>query len=343
MQTMRYILILFLLAASVSACHPAYPREDYDELKPSTGGPLTARFFGVSTILLSDGNTAIMTDGFFSRPGAGKLLFGKIAPDPDRIGEALKRGGVTKLSAVLTVHSHYDHAMDAPRVARQWDAVLIGSQSTANVARGEAFPESCIRLIDRDHRRFAIGSFEITALPSLHSLGVPGGEASEGTIDAPLRPPVAYTDYKEGGTYSFLIDHQGFRIVIHASSYFVAGMYDGIEADVVFLGSATLGKKSRDFVSRYWDEVVVRTKARLVVPIHWDDFTRALDDRPLRPAPYPLEDFPRAMDMLRSLAGERVAIRFMPLYAPVDIEAAAGPPLRARPKPRPAPAPSSCP
>ena len=84
MQTMRFILILFLLAASVSACHPAYPREGYDELKPSTGGPLTARFFGVSTILLSDGNTAIMTDGFFSRPGAGKLLFGKIAPD--RIG-----------------------------------------------------------------------------------------------------------------------------------------------------------------------------------------------------------------------------------------------------------------
>ncbi len=343
MQTMRFILILFLLAASVSACHPAYPREGYDELRPSTGGPLTARFFGVSTILLSDGNTVIMTDGFFSRPGAGKLLFGKIAPDPDRIGEALKRGGVTKLSAVLTVHSHYDHAMDAPSVARQWDAVLIGSQSTANVARGELFPESCIRLIDRDRQKFAIGGFEITAFQSLHSLGVPGGEASEGTIDAPLRPPVAYTDYKEGGTYSFLIDHQGFRIVIHASSYFVAGMYDGIEADVVFLGTATLGKKSRDFVSRYWDEVVVKTKAKLVVPIHWDDFTRALDDRPLRPAPYPLEDFPRAMDMLRSLAGDRVAIRFMPLYAPVDIEAAAGPPLRARPKPRPAPAPNSCP
>ena len=181
------------------------------------------------------------------------------------------------------------------------------------------------------------------AFESRHSLGVPGGEAAEGTINAPLRPPVAYTDYKEGGTYSFLIDHQGFRIIVHASSYFNPGMYDGIEADVVFLGIATLGKKSRDFVSRYWDEVVTRTKARLVVPIHWDDFTLALDDRPLRPAPYPLEDFPRAMDMLRSLAGDRVAIRFMPLYAPVDIEAAAGPPLRARPKPRPAPAPSSCP
>ena len=49
------------------------------------------------------------------------------------------------------------------------------------------------------------------------------------------------------------------------------------------------------------------------------------------------------MDMLRSLAGDRVAIRFMPLYAPVDIEAAAGPLPRERPKPQPVPAPSSCP
>ena len=80
MQTMRFILILFLLAASVSACHPAYPREGYDELRPSTGGPLTARFFGVSTILLSDGNTAIMTDGFFSRPAPASCCSARSLP-----------------------------------------------------------------------------------------------------------------------------------------------------------------------------------------------------------------------------------------------------------------------
>ena len=72
-QTMPHILILFLLVAGVGACHPAYPTVADDELKPSPGGPLTARFFGVSTILLDDGKSAIMTDGFFSRPAAGKL------------------------------------------------------------------------------------------------------------------------------------------------------------------------------------------------------------------------------------------------------------------------------
>lgn len=339
----RLTPILLLLAACMTACHPAYPGERDKELKPSAGGAVTARFFGVSTILLSDGNTAIMTDGFFSRPSAGKFLFGRIAPDSTRIRDGLASGEVTALSAVLTVHSHYDHAMDAPSVARRSNAVLVGSQSTANIARGEGFPESCIRVIDRNRETFAIGGFDVTVFRSLHSTGVPGGDASSGSIDKPLTPPVAYTDYKEGGTFSFLIDHGGFRMIIHASTNYIERMYDGVQADVVFLGIATLGKKSKEFAAGYWDAVVKKTGARLVVPIHWDDFSRPLDDGPLRPAPYPLEDFPRAMDMLRSLAGDRVAIRFMPLYAPVDIEAAAGPPPRPRPKPRPVPAPSSCP
>jgi L-ascorbate metabolism protein UlaG (beta-lactamase superfamily) len=340
---MPFVLILFLLAACVSACHPAYPTDDDRQLKSSSGGPLTARFFGVSTILLDDGNTAIMTDGFFSRPGAIRLLFGKIKPDPERIAAALKSGGVTKLSAVLTVHSHYDHAMDAPGVAKQWHAVLIGSESTANIARGEDFPLVCIHPIKGDDRqKFVIGGFNVMVFKSLHSIGVPGGAASEGTINAPLYPPVDYTDYKEGGTYSFLIDNGGFRILIHASSYYIPGMYAGVEADVVFLGIATLGKKSWQFVTDYWTEVVHNTKAKLVVPIHWDDFTVALDERPLRPSPHPLEDFPRAMEMLRALAGkDGVALRFMPLYEPVDIEAAAG--WSPRTRRAAVPAPSSCP
>ena len=238
---MRFILIFFLLIAGVSACHPAYPPTATEELKPSTGGKLTARFFGVSTILLSDGSTAVMTDGFFTRPPAGQLLFGKIAPDEGRVDDALKRGEVTSLSAVLTVHSHFDHAMDAARAARQKHALLIGSESTANIARGEGFPERCLRVIGLNRQTLAIGGFDITVFRSLHSLGVPEGEKAEGSIEAPLFPPVPYTDYKEGGPYSFLTDYGGFRIIIHASSYFIDVMSDGVQADVVFLGIATLG------------------------------------------------------------------------------------------------------
>ncbi len=57
-----------------------------------TDGRLRVTFLGVTTILLDDGKTRIMTDGFFSRPGLLKILRGKIAPDEERVAFALSGG-----------------------------------------------------------------------------------------------------------------------------------------------------------------------------------------------------------------------------------------------------------
>jgi L-ascorbate metabolism protein UlaG (beta-lactamase superfamily) len=128
---------------------------------------LQAKFLGVTTILLDDGETAIMTDGFFSRPGLQEALF-KIAPNEARIEDALQRAGVARLAAVMTAHSHHDHAMDAPIVATRTGAVLIGSESTANIARGLNFPEDRLRLI-RGGETFTFGRFSVTAIKSPHT------------------------------------------------------------------------------------------------------------------------------------------------------------------------------
>ncbi|MGH8808989.1 MAG: MBL fold metallo-hydrolase, partial [Noviherbaspirillum sp.] len=77
-------------------------------------GALRVRFLGVSTLLFDDGETAILTDGFFSRPAKMEVLLGKVAPDTASIARSLQRAGITRLAAVLVGHSHYDHVMDAP-------------------------------------------------------------------------------------------------------------------------------------------------------------------------------------------------------------------------------------
>jgi L-ascorbate metabolism protein UlaG (beta-lactamase superfamily) len=48
---------------------------------------------------------------------------------------------------------------------------------------------------------------------------------------------------------------------------------------VVLLGVAVI-----DDLGRYLQEVVDAVGARRIVPVHWDDFTRGLDE-PLRPLP----------------------------------------------------------
>ena len=144
-----------------------------------------------------------------------------------------------------------------------------------------------------------------------------------GDLTAPLRQPAKASDYKEGGTYAYLIEHRGFRILVHASANVVPGMYRGVKADVVFLATGGLSPHPADFTARYWDEVVKATGAKLVVPIHWDDFLLPLD-QPLQPLRRFLDDIPLTMRRLVPLAArDGVKIRYMPVIAPVDIKAAA--------------------
>ncbi len=125
------------------------------------------RFSGTATLLFSDGETQWMTDGWFTRPGPLRLLLGKIGPDLQAIEQGLAANHVDKLAAVLPVHSHYDHAMDAPEVARRTGALLLGSESTANIGRGWGLPESQIQVLV-DRQPVHLGKFVITPIESRH-------------------------------------------------------------------------------------------------------------------------------------------------------------------------------
>jgi L-ascorbate metabolism protein UlaG (beta-lactamase superfamily) len=271
-RLIRFALLAFVAVALIGGAflytklsHPSLAPYAALELRssPPTAGRVSARFLGVTTILLHDGQTAVLTDGFFSRPGILQMLLGKIEPDPARIDATLQRAKIAKLAAVLVAHSHHDHALDSAAVARRTGALLIGSESTANIGRGETFPEDRIRVI-KGGETFTFGQFKVTVFKSPHS----PNPLFEGEISSPLRAPARAHEYKEGGNFSFLIEHGGRSILIHASANFAPGIYKDTRADVVFLGIGGLGKQSNEFADNYWREVVQATGAKLVVPIH---------------------------------------------------------------------------
>lgn len=323
-RVLTFLVVLALIAppagfaAYGKVAHPSLELHKSLEVRSASaqGASLRVMFMGVTTILLDDGENVIMTDGFFSRPGKTSLLR-KISSDQTRITYALSRAGVTKLAAVLTAHSHHDHAMDSPEVARRTSALLIGSESTANIARGVNFPEDRIRVIGGGET-FTFGRFKITVIKSLHA---PGG-LFMGDIKTPLRQPAGIEGYREGGSYSYLIEHDGQRpqrILIQASANYRPDFLRGVQADVIFLGIGGLGKQSDQFAKEYWREVVQATGAKVVIPIHWDDFTRPLDKR-LRPMPWPLDNFNRGMSTIFQLAEDnQVTVLMLPLFRAVNI------------------------
>lgn len=279
----------------------------------SNPGSLRVTFLGVSSLLFDDGDTAILIDGFFTRPDKATVLAGSIAPDPARIASALQRAGIEHLAAVIVAHSHYDHVMDAPEVARRTGALVVGSESTANVARGWGVAEDRIRIVHSgDELQF--GRFHLTLTASRHApTGFTGGRISE-----PLVPPVHASRYEEGESYSLLIAHDGKSILVQSSAGFVAGALHGQKADVAFLGIGALGKQGEAFRQDYWRETVATVSARRVIPIHWDDFTLPLD-QPLVPLPWPFDDIDASMRFISERAQQDgVDVKFVQAWDKID-------------------------
>jgi L-ascorbate metabolism protein UlaG (beta-lactamase superfamily) len=282
----------------------------------SPGASLTVRYAGVATLLFDDGETAWMTDGFFSRPSLARTALWRIAPDPARIDDGLLRLGAKKLAAVVPVHSHYDHAMDSPLVAMRTGALLVGSESTLNIGRGLGLPAARMKLV-RPGDTQAFGRWKLTFIAGRH---VPLPVLKEGvveTIDAPLVPPAHSTAWREGQSWALHVEHaSGARFLVLGSAGFIPGSLQGVQADTVFLGTGSVGKQARDYRAQWWAESVSAVQAKRVIPIHWDDFGEPLD-RPLVAFPYLVDDVGATMKDLEAWAArDRVELRLPLLFTP---------------------------
>jgi L-ascorbate metabolism protein UlaG (beta-lactamase superfamily) len=260
--------------------------------------PLAVTFLGVATLLIDDGRSAIMTDGFFSRPGLLRVLTRPIAPDQKLIRQCLDRAGVTRLDAVLPVHTHYDHAFDSAVVAQLTGAALVGGRSAANVGRGHGLDEQ--RLIQpTPGEPVEVGAYTVTLIESRHC----PPDRMPGEIEHPVRPPARASEYRCGEAWSIVVRHRATErtLVVQGSAGFVEGALADVRADVIYLGVGQLGLRPPGEIATYWHETVRAVAARRAVAIHWDDFFRPIT-RPLRANPYAADDLDVTMRILGGLA-----------------------------------------
>lgn len=297
----------------------------FDSLKlpaaAAAPGALRVRFAGVSTLLFDDGETAWITDGFFSRPGVWPTLSGRISPDGEAVTRELTRLGISRLAAVVPVHTHYDHALDAPLVAVRTGAQLVGSSSAIEIGRGFGLPEAALREV-RPGETLQLGRFRLTFIESRHGPTPLNDGITPEHIDAPLAPPARATAWRAGTVWSIVVEHDGRRLLVQGSAGFVPGALTealaGQRVETVFLGVGTLGKKDASYRETYWREVVQATGAKRVIPIHWDDFWLPLTG-PLQAMPMLVDDVPASLsDLQRRSAAAGVELRLPPTFEPFD-------------------------
>ncbi len=147
-------LLVLLLAAACGAALVRAPVAAH--AAPACGGAcappadsVEVTYLGVGGWLIRHGRDAVMTAPFFSTPRLAAVGLGlPIRPDTARIDERMRAlvPDPSRVRAVLVGHSHYDHLMDVPYLARRH---LPGVPVYGNAAM--------LRLLARDpvHRRLA--------------------------------------------------------------------------------------------------------------------------------------------------------------------------------------------
>jgi len=259
----------------------------YPTIEPTVDA-VTVAWLGVTTLLFDDGETQILIDGFFSRPSLAASVLGRpVESDAARINYALDEYRMRRLAAIIPAHSHYDHAMDIGAIANRSSASILGSETSAYIARGAGVPEDQI-IVAADSGEYEFGRFKVTMIASTHAPIAWGGSVPyAGTIDAPLATPAPISAWREGKSYSIVIAHPHGTTIVQGSAGYIEHALEGVSVDVIMLSVAMLEGLGRDYAEKYWRSLVTTTGAAHVFPIHFDDYTQAFGEVRL---------FPRALD-----------------------------------------------
>lgn len=248
------------------------------------GEAVTATWLGTTTLLFDDGETQILIDAAFTRLSPlNSLGLRQVKSDVATINYAMSTFSMTRLAAIVPVHSHFDHAMDVGHVANRSSAVVLGSESTANIARGAVVPVDQYQILaDGETRQF--GDFTIKLIASLHApIGWNEQEVFPGIIERPLRQPVRISAYRTGVAWSILVSHQRGRTLVQGSAGFIENKLATEPVDIVMLGIGGLAALGEDYTRTYWEETVRATNATRVIAIHHDDYAVPFGEVSLMP------------------------------------------------------------
>lgn len=317
-RTIAILSLLLIIAAIAVIAQLWQNRADLAELgwtiaTPDDGaaGSVTVTWFGISTLLFDDGETQILIDGAFTRvPLANILSLQRITSDIATINHTLAKYRISRLAAIVPVHSHFDHAIDVGHVANRSAAVVLGSESTAFIARGADVPVDQSQILASGESR-QFGAFTITLVDSRHApIGFGNNSWLPGPIEEPLVQPARVTAWREGGSYSVLIGHPRGTTLIQGSGGFIKDQLRNYSADVVMLGIGGLAGLGREYVDELWHETVSQVGARRLFPIHYDDLTLPLGD--IRLFPNVLDNAVRTARWINEIAAAE--------ESPVDIK-----------------------
>jgi L-ascorbate metabolism protein UlaG (beta-lactamase superfamily) len=230
-------------------------------------GGLEIEWLGVAGYRLTYEGHTLLVDPYFSRAPVSSVLRREPAlPDTALLDRVLESYG--EVVGVLVGHTHFDHAVDAPAIARRFACPALGSASLGRLMRLHGLGEQAVEVAP--HHPYELGPFTVSFVPSRHSklllgLAVPfAGELTCAHLDA-LSPSA----YKCGQVWGIRIEVGGATLYHQGSADLIDEEIRKGEVDFFLAGIA-----GRSFTRDYWSRVLARLDPGVVIASHYDDFFR---------------------------------------------------------------------
>lgn len=236
------------------------------------------RWLGTAGYSLRVGEHVLLFDPYLTRASLGRCLVGALAPEAATV---LRH--VTRADAVVVGHTHFDHVLDVPLIARTTRATVFGSTSAAVLCRADGVPAAQVVDVEGALRHGThvaeVGPFRLEFFPSAHSKLLLGRVPAPGDIADCDEVPRTVGGYKCGAVFAV-------QVTVHGRTFFHLGSAELVEeslprrsVDTLFFTVAGW-TSSRDVPER----VVRQLSPSQVILGHWDDFFRPLAE-PVRALP----------------------------------------------------------
>jgi len=233
---------------------------------------LELEWLGVSGYRMTYEGQTLFVDPYLSRVPFGDLLRRRAAlPDPAALERFVQAPG--EVAGVLVGHTHFDHAVDAPAIARRFGCSAYGSDSLASLMGLHGLAESAVEV--EPYRTYELGPFAVSFTPSVHSklllgLAVP----YDGDLTCEHLDGLSPAAYRCGQVWGIAIEVAGLRFYHQGSANLLDEAIREGGVDVFLAGVA-----GREFTEEYWKRIIPRLDPAVIVPTHYDNFFRPLGQR----------------------------------------------------------------
>jgi L-ascorbate metabolism protein UlaG (beta-lactamase superfamily) len=228
---------------------------------------LEIQWLGTAGFRIGFEGRAILIDPYLSRRGRGAVFSRRaLAPLPDALAFT-----PSPVDAVLVGHTHFDHALDVPAIARQHGCRVFGSRSLANLMALHQLSDRAVEV--EFNRVYEVGPFEISFVASRHSKLLLGLKVpADGELTCESLDRLTGSAYRCGQVY-------GIHIEVAGVSFYHQGSANLIEDAMIHRGVDVLlcGISGRAFTRSYVSRILGRLQPRVIVPTHYDDFFSPLD------------------------------------------------------------------